>query len=123
MQANGWNRAVTIEMGGESRVVARVASTREAAYLLLQDWPKKSGYYYHRAIVGCTMALKGKLTDEDARFYLTDAATDALMPYVISLGPAYLDAFDAEIAEVCDQNVFKDQHYIYDNHAAGGLIV
>ena len=53
--------------------------------------------------------MRGKLSDDNARFYFTDAATDASIPYVVSLGPAYLDTFDAEIAEVCDHNVFEDR--------------
>jgi hypothetical protein len=55
------------------------------------------------------MALKGQLPDEDARFYLTDAATDAHLPFMVSLGPAFLDKFEYEIAAACDEMVFHDR--------------
>jgi len=109
MQIKNWNRAVTIEIAGERLIIARIENTRDAAHCLLEDWPVKRGYYYQRAILGCTMALKGKLSDEDARFYLTDAAADAHLPYMVSLGPAYLDEFDSAIAAVCDESVFNDR--------------
>jgi hypothetical protein len=58
--------------------------------------------------MGCAMALRGELSDEDARFYLTDAAKDARLPFMVSLGPAFLDTFDYEIAAVCDEMVFRE---------------
>jgi hypothetical protein len=109
MQTKSWNRAVTIEIAGKRRIIARIENTRDAARCLLDYWPVKHGYYYHRAILGCTMALKGELSDEDARFYLTDAAADAHLPYMVSLGPAYLDEFDSAIAAACDEAVFQDR--------------
>jgi hypothetical protein len=107
MEIKSWNRAVTIEIGGEKRVVKRIDNTKQAAICLLREWPRKKGYYYHRAIRGCTMALRGKLADEDARFYLIDAAADAHLRYTVSIGPAVLDKFDSEIAAVCDELVFE----------------
>ncbi len=108
MQTKNWNRAVTIEIAGEKRIIARIENTRAAAHCLLEYWPAKRGYYYHRAILGCTMALKGQLSDDDARFYLTDAATEAHLHFMVSLGPAYLDEFDSAIAAACDESVFRD---------------
>jgi hypothetical protein len=107
MEIKSWNRAVTIEFGGERHIVKRIDNTKQAAICLLREWPRKKGYYYHRAIRGCTMALKGKLADEDARFYLIDAAADAHLRYTVSIGPAVLDKFDSEIAAVCDELVFE----------------
>ena len=121
MEIKSWNRALTIEIGGERRVIARIENTRDAAHCLLGDWPIKRGYYYHRAIRGCTMALKGQLSDEDARFYLADAAEDAQLSYMVSLGPAFLDKFDSEIAAVCDELTFRDT--VVGNLAAGPAMI
>lgn len=109
MKNKSWNRAVTIELAGKMRIVARIENTRDAALCLLRDWPIKRGYYYHRAVLGCTMALKGELADEDARFYLTDAAEAAHLPFMVSLGPAFLNGFDYEIAAACDEMVFQEK--------------
>jgi hypothetical protein len=108
MEPKSWNRTVTIEIAGRTHIVARIENTRDAAYCLLRDWPVKRGYYYHRAVLGCARALKGELSDEDARFYLTDAARDAHLPFMVSLGPAFLDQFDYEIAAACDEMVFQE---------------
>jgi hypothetical protein len=107
MTIRRWNRTVTIEINEKSHAVARIENTRDAARCLLEYWPRKTGYYYHRAILGCTRALRGELPDEDARLYLTDAARDAQLSCIVSLGPAVLDPFDSEIAAVCDQLVFE----------------
>jgi hypothetical protein len=110
----GWNRVVTIEITGRCNQVRRIVSTRDAAICLLRDWPKKRGYYYLRAVNGCARALKGELDDDDARFYLIDAARDAALNVQISLGPTVLDAFDYELAEICDEIAFDsvDQNKI-----------
>lgn len=102
-----WDRIITIEINGKRRV-ARIANTRDAAYCLLEDWPVKNGFSYHRAILGCTKALKGEASDEEAQFCLTDAAEDARLPFVVSLGAANLDTFDSEIAAICDELVLQD---------------
>lgn len=102
-----WNRVLTLEIFGANGKTMRVANTKEAAACLLRDWPKKSGYYYLRAVKGCAKALKGELDDADARFYFHDAALDANMRVQVSLGPAVLPNFDTEIAEICDALAFE----------------
>lgn len=109
MTIRRWNRTVTIEINEKAHAVARIENTRDAARCLLSVWPHKSGYYYHRAILGCTRALRGELPDEDARLYLTDAAHDARLSCIVSLGPAVLDPFDSEIAAVCEQLAFEPE--------------
>ena len=102
----GWNRVVTLEIVGRQRQVRRIANTRDAAMCLLRDWPKKAGYYYIRALKGCARALKGELDDDDARFYLIDAARDAALNVQVSLGPSVLTGFEYEIAAICDELAF-----------------
>jgi hypothetical protein len=103
----GWNRVVTLEIVDQNRHVRRIASTRDAALRLLRDWPKKAGYYYIRAVNGCAKALRGELDDDDARFYLIDAAKDAALNVQVSLGPSVLTEFEYEIAAVCDELAFE----------------
>jgi hypothetical protein len=104
----GWNKVVTLEIGGQSNEVRRLINTRDAAICLLEDWPKKRGYFYTRAVKGCTQALKGELDHADARIYLIDAARDASLAVQVSLGPGVLDDFEYEIAEICDAMAFEN---------------
>jgi hypothetical protein len=109
MSIGTWNRIITIEIGTKTHIVVRIENTRQAAECLLGDWPAKSGFYYHRAILACTRALKGELPDEDARFLFTDAIDAAHLPYLVSLNNISLDTFDTEIAAICDTIAFEEQ--------------
>ena len=109
MSTETWNRIITIEIGTKTHMVVRVENTRQAAECLLGEWPVKSGFYYHRAILACTRALKGELPDEDARFLFTDAIDDAHLPYLVSLNNVARDPLDTEIAAICDEIAFEDR--------------
>ena len=104
-----WNRVLTVEINGQTRKTRRITNTKDAAICLLRDWPKKSGYYYLRAVSGCASALKGELDDAGARMYFEEAALDANVRVQLSLGPAVLPEFDYEIAAVCDSLAFDDR--------------
>lgn len=101
-----WNRVITLEIRRQPPEIRRIASTKEAAICLLRDWPRKKGHLYTRAVRACADALKGELDDAGARHFLVDAAREAAMRVQISLGPWVLQAFDYELAAVCDALAF-----------------
>lgn len=109
MSESNWSRIITIEIGTKTHMVVRVENTRQAAECLLGDWPRKSGFFYHRAILACTRALRGELPDEDARFLFADAIDDVHLPYLVSLNNASKDALDSEITAICDAIAFEEQ--------------
>jgi hypothetical protein len=86
----------------------KIASTQDAALCLLEDWPEKKGKAYHRAILGCTKALKGDISPIAARLCVLEAAEGANLPFELSDASADVDPFTAEIAEICNRIAFLE---------------
>jgi hypothetical protein len=76
MDIGRWEDAVTFETmrRGEYRVVA---STAEAAHILVTQWPLRTGRAYHRAQKTFVDVLAGKQSAEAARNAFLKAAEEA----------------------------------------------
>lgn len=76
MDIGRWEETVTFETMrlGEYRVVA---STAEAAHILVTQWPVRTGRAYRKARVTCLAALEGKQKPQAARQAFLKAAQEA----------------------------------------------
>lgn len=76
MERGYWSRPVTFEtltLG----VCRTIASTQEAARVLLEEWPVDEGAAWAEAQDKCLAALEGDLDHEEARKAFLNAAEEA----------------------------------------------
>jgi len=71
-----WRESVLLELNDRQDVTS-VSSSREAADLLLNKWPKKRGPSYKLAVMTCLDSFTGKQPPELARQDLIAAAIEA----------------------------------------------
>src|SRR6478609_5221826 len=69
-----WNRPVVIVIGSAKHIVR---NTREAAWLLADQWPVIGGKSFIRALRACAASLEGKKSATYARLALIAAARHA----------------------------------------------
>ncbi|UDF29405.1 UNVERIFIED_ORG: DUF982 domain-containing protein [Roseateles sp. XES5] len=76
MDTGRWTEPVTYETAtlGQYRTIA---STAEAARILLEDWPLSSGKNLRRAKTACIAVLAGQQDPETARAAFLKAAQEA----------------------------------------------
>lgn len=114
MKTAEWNKIVHIEIPGERRDHVRISNTREAARCLLEKWPSKDGRSYKHAVLGCSRALKGYISDDMARLFLIEAAKAAKFSYAVEPNTRF-DMLEAEIGAVTRQLIAAEQM----RHSAG----
>ncbi len=66
MKTEQWPTSLTVELNGVSKRYARIRSTRDAAYFLIDSWGGECDATYCKAVIHCTMALKGEMRDDVA---------------------------------------------------------
>jgi hypothetical protein len=71
-----WHESVLLELNDRQDVIS-VSSSREAADLLLNNWPKKRGPSYKLAVMTCLDSFRGKQPPELVRQDLIAAAIEA----------------------------------------------
>ncbi|MDP9562615.1 UNVERIFIED_ORG: hypothetical protein J2740_003824 [Rhizobium nepotum] len=107
MESGRWYSTVKIELGGQSRIYARISSTRGAASYLLDQWPGARDISYKEAVVSCTKALKGEVNDEIAFTSFIHAASISGLRYV-STPEASPDKFEQDIRKALRQSILSD---------------
>ena len=104
MASRPWGSILTIELGGETRTYMRIASTKEAAYCLLDRWPGARGNDYREAILACTRVLKGEADDSLAIDSFLKAASSSHLP----TSRAPIDEFELEIERTFREALLDD---------------
>ena len=103
MKAAEWSKVVWLELGDENPVRLRISNSRQAAECLLERWPRKNNKAYKLAVMGCSRALKGLISDEIARIFLMEAAKQANYKFTVTKNEASVSQLEAEIAEITAQ--------------------
>ena len=109
MKSAEWKKIVHIEIVGERRENVRVGNTREAARCLIDKWPNKTGRAYKPAVLACSRALKGYLSDEIARIFLVEAAREANFTFSVRDREDAGSSLEAEIAKITQQLIAQEQ--------------
>ena len=109
MRTAEWTKVVYIEIVGNTREYVRISNTREAARCLLEKWPAKDSRSYKHAVVGCSRALKGYISDDMARLFLVEAAKAAKFPYAVNPRVTNFEKFEMEIGDVARQLIAAEQ--------------
>ena len=99
-----WNRTVTVEMDGKTTHYVR--TTREAAWVLLDEWSAEKGASYKTALVACSSALAEKAPHAIARFLFVAAARDANLVVKISGDIHEPDPVLADLTETAFMELF-----------------
>jgi hypothetical protein len=108
MRQHSWGKTIRIQV--EAGVLARreVENTYDAARLLLGRWPGPRGAAFKKAVLDCTLALRGQLPHDAVPNRFADALREAGLDCVIR-DDVELDAFfEAEIARVCIESLCED---------------
>ena len=100
MKAAEWSKVVWLEIGDDKPVRVRVSNSRQAAECLLERWPRKNNKAYKHAVMGCSRALKGLISDEIARIFLVEAAKQANYAFTVTRNENSVSKLEAEIAEI-----------------------
>lgn len=103
MKAAEWSKVVWLEIGDDNPVRLRISNSRQAAECLLERWPHKNNKAYKHAVMGCSRALKGLISDEIARIFLVEAAKQANYAFTVTKNENSMSALEAEIAEITKQ--------------------
>lgn len=103
MKAAEWSKVVWLEIGDANPVRLRISNARQAAECLLERWPRKNSKAYKHAVMGCSRALKGLISDEIARIFLMEAAKAAGYNFTVTKNENSISRLEAEIAEITAQ--------------------
>lgn len=109
MKTAEWNKVVYIEIAGDRHEYVRITNTREAARCLLEKWPSKDSRSYKHAVVGCSRALKGYISDEMARLFLIEAAKAAKFTYAVNPRVPGAESFAVGLGDISHQLVAADK--------------
>jgi hypothetical protein len=83
MDGKVWNAPVSLEMFGPGHYRI-VTSAKEAAKVLCNEWPRRSGPKYSEALASCAASLKGEVDPERTRADFIHAAEEARINIVYS---------------------------------------
>lgn len=103
MKAAEWSKVVWLEIGEGSVSRYRISNSRQAAECLLERWQRKNNRAYKHAVMGCSRALKGLISDEIARIFLMEAAKSAGYNFAVTKNENSVTKLEAEIAEITAQ--------------------
>ena len=101
MRGEYWPKGVEIKLGrGSLQQARRVDNTRDAAYLLLENWPPVKGLAYKKAVIDCARAIRGDVSHDLIPGRLAEAAREAGLEYdLVSIRGT--DPLESEIARIC----------------------
>jgi hypothetical protein len=103
MKTAEWSKVIWLEIGDQNPVRLRISNSRQAAECLLERWQRKNNKAYKLAVMGCSRALKGLISDEIARIFLMEAAKQANYNFTVTKNENSLSTLEAEIAEITAQ--------------------
>lgn len=103
MKTAEWSKVVWLEIGDDNPVRLRVSNSRQAAECLLERWPRKNNKAYKHAVMGCSRALKGLISDEIARIFIMEAAKASGYNFTVTKNENSMSKLEAEIAEITAQ--------------------
>lgn len=117
MKAAEWSKVVWLEIGDDNPVRLRISNSRQAAECLLERWTRKNNKAYKLAVMGCSRALKGLISDEIARIFLMEAAKQASYKFTLTKNENSVSKLEAEIAEITAQLISAErvQHAAHGN--------
>jgi len=107
-----WDKIVVLQLQHPKPRKLPVRDVKDAARLLLGKWPLKQGKSYRQAVLNCSAAIKGSLSQEMAQWSFMAAATEAAIPFEVK------DRFEIEIAAVCDA-IFQEESVAFALAASG----
>ena len=116
MRAAEWSKVVWLEIGDVNPARLRVSNSRQAAECLLERWPRKNNKAYKHAVMGCSRALKGLISDEIARIFLVEAARSAGYKFHMTKNEQSISKLEAEIAEITAQLISAERGQIAAAH-------
>ena len=103
MKTAEWSKVVWLEIGDVDPVRLRISNSRQAAACLLERWPRKNNKAYKHAVLGCSRALKGLISDEIARIFIMEAAKSAGYSFTVTKNENSVSKLEAEIAEITER--------------------
>lgn len=109
MKAAEWSKVVWLEIGDDNPVRLRISNSRQAAECLLERWKRKNNKAYKLAVMGCSRALKGLISDEIARIFLMEAAKQANYNFTVTKNENSVSKLEAEIAEITAQLISAER--------------
>lgn len=109
MKTAEWSKVVWLEIGGANPARLRVSNSRQAAECLLERWQHKNNRAYKHAVMGCSRALKGLISDEIARIFLTEAAKAAGYSFTLTKNENAASKLENEIAAITAQLLSAEQ--------------
>jgi len=107
-----WDKIIVLQLQHPKPRKLPVRDVKDAARLLLGKWPLKQGKSYRQAVLNCSAAIKGSLSQETAQWSFMAAATEAAIPFEVK------DRFEIEIAAVCDA-IFQEESVAFALAAPG----
>lgn len=110
--AGNWSNVVTIELNGDVATYARIQTTKDAAYYLLDHWTGAKTPEYRVAIESCSRALKGDLSDDDVCMHFVAAAREAQLTLVTRSDQLAIEGFEADILMAVEENLLADLHAV-----------
>ncbi|MGV3552467.1 DUF982 domain-containing protein [Rhizobium sp.] len=116
MKAAEWSKVVWLEIGGANPSRLRVSNSRQAAACLLERWQHKNNRAYKHAVMGCSRALKGLISDEIARIFLMEAAKAAGYSFTVTKNENSVSKLEAEIAAITAQLLSVERAQIAAQH-------
>lgn len=109
MRYDQWERIIKISLG--SGRPCRLESTRDAARILLNDWPRTSGTAYRSAVIDCARAIRGDVAHDAIPMKLANAAYEAGLDWQFVYNDRAAQ-FESEIAQVCVEIMHEDMHVV-----------
>lgn len=116
MKTAEWSKVVWLEIGDVNPLRLRVSNSRQAAQCLLERWPRKNNKAYKHAVLGCSRALKGLISDEIARIFLVEAAKQAGYKFHLTKNEQSVSKLEAEIAEITAQLLSAERAQLVAAH-------
>ena len=107
-----WDKIIVLQLQYPKPRKLPVRDVKDAARLLLGKWPLKQGKSYRQAVLNCSAAIKGSLSQEMAQWSFMAAATEAAIPFEVK------DRFEIEIAAACDA-IFQEETVAFALAARG----
>jgi len=107
-----WDKIIVLQIKHPKPRKLPVRDVKDAARLLLGKWPSKQGKSYRQAVLSCSAAIKGSLSQEMAQWSFMAAATEAAIPFEVQ------DRFEIEIAAVCDA-IFQEESVTFEPAVPG----
>lgn len=116
MKTAEWTKVIWLEMGDHDPVRLRISNSRQAAECLLERWQRKNNKAYKLAVMGCSRALKGLISDEIARIFVMEAAKQANYNFTVTKNENSVSKLEAEIAQITAELISTERTQLATAH-------